>query len=337
MSELLAKLLDRKPYLIADGATGTAMFDLGLEAGGSPELWNVEHPDRIATLQRSYVDAGADIILTNTFGGSRYRLKLHKAEDRVAELNQAAARIARSVADGAGRDIVVAGDMGPTGELFEPLGPLTMDQGTAAFAEQAAALVAGGADVLWIETMSSRDEVEAAAAGAATTGLPIVCTMTFDTAGHTMMGIAPAEAAGFCQGLSPALAAYGANCGNGPAELVAALAGLARAAKPGDVLVAKSNCGVPEFVDGKICYSGTPEIMARYARMARDAGARIIGACCGSQAKHVRAIVEALDGYESAGVPDLAKIEAELGPVAVAAQNGDAGRAAPRRRRRRDG
>ncbi len=337
MRDILAKLLDKRPYLIADGATGTSLFDRGLEIGGSPESWNVDHPDRIADLHQSFIDAGADIILTNTFGGSRYRLKLHKTEDRVVELNQAAAHIARSVADRAGHDIVVAGDIGPTGELFEPLGALTMETGTEAFAEQARALAAGGADVLWIETMSSREEVEAAVAGAASAGLPVVCTMTFDTAGRTMMGITPEDAASFCHGLLPSPAAFGANCGNGPAELIAALVGLARVADPGDVLVAKGNCGVPEYVDGKICYSGTPEVMASYARMARDSGARIIGACCGSHATHLRAIVEALDGYEPNGVPDTARIESELGPISFASLGNGADRRAPRRRRRRGG
>ncbi|MFQ5957868.1 MAG: betaine--homocysteine S-methyltransferase [Alphaproteobacteria bacterium] len=336
MSDLLARLLGRRPYLVADGGMGTSLFALGLETGGSPELWNVEHPDRVARVHQGYVDAGADIILTNTFGGSRHRLKLHHAQDRVGELNEAAARIARSVADAAGRGIVVAGDIGPTGELFEPLGPLTIDEGIDAFGEQARALAAAGADVIWIETMSSREEVAAAVAGAAATGLPIVCTMTFDTAGRTMMGVTPEEAAAFCRDLTPTPAAFGANCGNGPAELVNALVGLGRVGGPDDVLVAKSNCGVPDYVDGKIRYSGTPEIMAEYARMARDAGARIIGACCGSTPVHLRAMVDALAGYAPDGVPDVARIEAALGPVASAVKRGGEKRGTQRRRGRRE-
>src|ERR1700741_3450400 len=182
-SNRLARLLAERPYLLADGATGTNLFDMGLASGDAPELWNVEHVDRIESLHRGMIAAGADIVLTNSFGGSRYRLKLHKAENRVAELNELAARIARRIADeeGArlGREIVVAGDIGPTGELFEPLGPLTIAEGAAAFAEQAHALAKGGADVIWIETMSSKDELAAAVQGAGGAGLPVVCTLTF--------------------------------------------------------------------------------------------------------------------------------------------------------------
>ncbi len=336
MSDPLSALLARKPYLVADGAMGTSLFALGLETGDSPELWNLDRPDRVASVHRGFIDAGADIVLTNSFGGSRYRLKLHGAQDRVAEINVAAARIAREVVDAVGRDVVVAGDMGPTGELFAPLGPLSVDEGAAAFAEQARALAEGGADVIWIETMSSRDEVLAAVAGAAETGLPIVCTMTFDTAGRTMMGITPEEAAAFCRGLDPAPLAYGANCGNGPAELIGALVGLARVADEDDVLVAKGNCGVPDYIDGRICYSGTPEIMAAYGRMARDAGARIIGACCGSTPVHLRAMVRAIENHMPGSPPDRARIEAELGPLSSAAAGPRrAGRPGGRARRRK--
>ena len=332
MTDLLQQLLASKPCLIADGAMGTSLFDAGLETGGSPELWNVDHPDRVTAIHADFIDAGADIILTNTFGGSRYRLKLHQLDQRVDELNQAATRAARAAADGAERPVIVAGDMGPTGELFEPLGTLTMAGGIEAFTEQAQALAGAGADILWIETMSSREEVEAAATGAATTGLPIVCTLTFDTAGRTMMGMTPEDAAEFCQGLQASPAAFGANCGNGPAELVNAMTRLANAADGDAVLVAKSNCGIPEFVEGKIHYNGTPKIMSDYARMARDAGARIIGGCCGSTPDHLRAMVHALADYAPREAPDVAAIEALLGPLAAAAKPGAA---APRQRVRR--
>jgi 5-methyltetrahydrofolate--homocysteine methyltransferase len=286
---------------------------------------------------RGFIDAGADIILSNTFGGSRYRLKLHGFEDRVAEFNRAAVTIARGVADASPRPIVVAGDIGPSGELFEPLGTMSMADGVAAFTEQAQALAEGGADVLWIETMSSREEVAAAAAGAATTGLPMVCTLTFDTAGRTMMGMSPEDAAVFCQKLDPAPIAYGANCGNGPAELVNAVLAITRAAAPEAVLVAKSNCGIPQFVDGRVQYDGTPEIMANYARMAVDAGVRIIGACCGSTPTHLAAIVAALADYTPRPAPEVADIEAVLGPLAAAAKLGAGERPARTRRRRRRG
>ena len=335
MTDVLRRLLDLKPYLIADGGMGTSLFALGLETGGSPEQWNVDHGERIASVHQGFIDAGADIILTNTFGGNAYRLKLHKMEDRVAAFNEAGARVARGVADAADRPIVVAGDIGPTGELFAPLGALSMEDGVAAFTAQAQALAAGGADIIWIETMSSEEEVAAAAAGVATTGLPVVCTMTFDTVGCTMMGVTPAQAAAFCQGLTPAPTAYGANCGNGPAELVHVLTGLARVAGPDDVLVAKSNCGVPDYIDGEIKYDGTPEVMARYGRMARDSGARIIGACCGATPLHLRAIVKAIEGYAPLDAPDLDSIEAALGPVAAAIKAPVAAGALHRRSRRR--
>ena len=327
------RLLDSKPCLIADGGMGTSLFAAGLETGGSPEVWNVDHPDRVQAIHRDFIDAGADIILTNTFGGSRYRLKLHQLDHRVDELNRAATRVARAAADDAGRPVVVAGDMGPTGELFEPLGALTMGLGIEAFTEQAEALAEGGADILWIETMSSREEVEAAARGAATTGLPIVCTLTFDTAGRTMMGMTPEDAAVFCQGLAASPVAFGANCGNGPAELVNAMTRLAAAADAGAILVAKSNCGIPQYIDGQVRYDGTPEIMGDYARMARDAGARIIGGCCGSTPDHLRAIVAALADYTPQSMPEIDQIEARLGPLTAAAKPG--GAKPPRQRKRR--
>ena len=221
MTDCLTALLAERGHLIADGAMGTNLFALGLETGDSPELWNVEHPDRVATVHRAFLEAGSDIVLTNSFGGSRHRLKLHHAQDRVGELNAAAARIARAEADAfagrTGRRALVAGSMGPTGELFVPLGALTPEEGVEAFAEQAAGLAEGGADLLWIETMSAPEEVTAAVAGAARTGLPFVVTMTFDTNRRTMMGLTPDGFASFAQSLTPRPAAIGANCGVGPA------------------------------------------------------------------------------------------------------------------------
>ena len=314
------RLLATRPWLLADGATGSNLFDVGLMSGDAPELWNFEHPERIANLHRSFVEAGADIILTNSFGGTRYRLKLHKAEDQVAEVNLAAARIARAVADASGRDVAVAGSMGPTGEIMEPIGPLTFEQAKAAFAEQAKSLAEGGADVLWIETMSSTEEVRAAVAGAATAGLPIVCTLSFDTNGRTMMGISPSDFAALEKTLVPRLAACGTNCGVGASEVVACIHNLAEAAGPDVVLVAKGNCGIPQYVDGSIVYDGTPEIMAVYARMALDAGARIIGGCCGTSARHLRAMRDALDAHLAAPSPELAAIVDQLGEVSTGAR-----------------
>lgn len=314
------QLLATRPWLLADGATGSNLFDMGLMSGDAPELWNTEHPDRIVRLHQGFVDAGADIILTNSFGGTTYRLKLHNAQSRVAELNQAAARIARSVADASGRMIAVAGSMGPTGEIMEPVGPLTFDMAKAAFAEQAKNLAEGGADVLWIETMSSREEVEAAVAGAATTGLPIVCTLSFDTNGRTMMGISPSDFSVIEKSMTPRLAACGSNCGVGASEMVACIHNLAVAMGPDVVLVAKGNCGIPQYVDGSIVYNGTPELMSVYARMALDAGARIIGGCCGTSATHLRAMRDALEAHSKGPVPELDDIVTALGEVSTGAR-----------------
>lgn len=319
MTDRLTRLLAARPYLVADGAMGTNLFQRGLATGDSPELWNIEHPDRVASVHRDFVEAGSDIILTNSFGGSRHRLKLHGADARARELNRAAARIAREVADAAGREVLVAGSIGPTGELFEPLGLLTMDDAIDAFAEQAAGLAEGGADLLWVETMSADAEVSAALQGAGRTGLPLVCTMTFDTNERSMMGVTPADFARFCATTTPRPIAFGANCGVGPAELVHSILGMTEEGlapfrpEGGPVIVAKGNCGIPQYQDGRIVYDGTPALMADYARLARAAGARIIGGCCGSSADHVRAIVAALKEAALAERPDLSAVADKLG------------------------
>lgn len=332
-SNLFAELLTSREFLLADGATGTNLFAMGLVSGESPERWNIERPDQVAALHQGFIDAGSDLILTNSFGGTHHRLKLHQLQDRVTELNAAAAAIARRTADASDQPVIVAGSMGPTGELFEPLGPLTPEEGREAFAEQAMALASGGVDVLWIETMSSKEEVEAAAAGAASAGLPVVCNVSFDTNGSTMMGITPTNLVHICDRLSPPLAAFGTNCGVGAAEVIACMLGLADAARPGSILVAKANCGIPEFVDGAIHYNGTPEIMAEYARMARDLGARIIGGCCGTTPVHVHAMRQALEGYTPGPKPDLEMVEDRLGTISNGAKGIQASSARRRRRR----
>lgn len=317
MTNRLTDLLAERPWLLADGATGSNLFERGLQSGDAPELWNAEHPERIADLHRAFIDAGADIVLTNSFGGTRHRLKLHRAEARVAELNERAARIARGEADRAGRVVLVAGSLGPTGEILEPLGPLTLEAAREAFAEQARALALGGADLLWIETMSSVEETEAAVAGAGTTGLPVVATLSFDTNGRTMMGVTPADLAALHR--KHGLAACGSNCGVGPAELVACVVNLATASDPTAVLVAKANCGIPQFVDGAIRFDGTPELMAQYACLSLDAGARIIGGCCGTTPAHLAIMRRALESHVPGVKPDLAAIESRLGAVSAGA------------------
>jgi methionine synthase I (cobalamin-dependent) len=190
---------------------------------------------------------------------------------------------------------------------------LSLDDARAAFAEQAVALARGGVDLLWIETMSSIEETEAAVAGAQSTGLPVVATLSFDTNGRTMMGITPSELAGLHRKHN--LAACGSNCGTGPSELVACIVNLATASDPSAVLVAKANCGIPQFVNGEIRFNGTPELMAQYACLALDSGARIIGGCCGTTPEHVRIMRRALESHVRGPKPDLATIESRLGAI----------------------
>jgi methionine synthase I (cobalamin-dependent) len=273
--------LATRPWLLADGATGTNYFQMGLVSGDAPEMWNFEHPERVRELHRRFIEAGADIVLTNTFGGNRHRLKLHNEQGRVREINIAAAKNARAEADAAGRDVYVGGSMGPTGEIFMPVGTMPHEEGVAAFAEQAHALKEGGVDVLWIETMSSEEELRAAVEGASEAGLPIVTTMSFDTNGRTMMGITPTAFGALTASLPHQPVAIGANCGVGASELIATVMGIT-AARPDAHVVAKGNCGIPQYHDGHIHYTGTPELMADYARIALDAGAKIIGGCCGT-------------------------------------------------------
>ena len=324
MNDKLSALLKTRGTLLADGATGTNLFAVGLQTGDAPELWNLDHSDRISNLHRSFVEAGSDIILTNSFGGTHYRLALHKAGHRVKELNIAAAKLARAEADAADRTVLVAGSMGPTGEILEPNGPVSILQAKQAFTEQAEALAEGGVDILWIETISSAEEIEAAVLGAAEVGLPIVYTVSIDTNGRTMMGLTPAEALKISMSLNKPITAMGSNCGVGASEVVAAICNLATAANSLDVkpaLVAKANCGIPEYVDGKIVYSGTPELMADYAVLAVNAGATIIGGCCGTTATHIRSMRHALDNWQPGGeVPDVETITRVLGELSQGAR-----------------
>ncbi|MFQ5935703.1 MAG: betaine--homocysteine S-methyltransferase [Acidiferrobacterales bacterium] len=318
MSNPLTELLAQKEIIVADGAMGTNLFDLGLANGAAGERWCIDHPDRVRSIHQGFVDTGADIILTNSFTANRYRFKLHKLEDRVHETNEAAAALARDVADSAGRPVVVAGSMGPTGDLLEPLGTRTAQEAEDAFAEQAAALKEGGADVAWIETMYSHDELFAAIRGTTRVGLPYVATMTFDTGGHTMMGVKPEDAIKFIEQLDIKPIAFGANCGIGPGQLLDSVIGLSKGASNGEVIVAKSNCGVPHVgKGGKIAYDGTPQVMADYASLARDAGARIIGGCCGTTPRHLQAMVEALSSRPKRSSPSYEDIERLLGAVKI--------------------
>ena len=328
----LATLLDEGRPLLADGATGTNLFAMGLQSGDPPELWNVEHADRTMRLHQAFVDAGADIILTNTFGANARRLMLHKLDDRVKELNAAAARNARAVADAAGRRVIVAGSIGPTADLLAPLGPITEDEATAVFAEQMEGLADGGADLAWIETMSAPDEMRAAARAAIRVGLRYTLTASFDTAGRTMMGLSPGAMADFAAGLAVAPVAVGANCGVGASDLLLSITAM-REAHPQVAIIAKANAGIPQWHDGHLHYSGTPDLMAEYARLAVDAGARIIGGCCGTSPEHLAAMHAALRDHQKRAAPTLDVIVAALGPLAAPPSAPSEGGRRPSRRR----
>ncbi|TKT80039.1 betaine--homocysteine S-methyltransferase [Aquamicrobium sp. LC103] len=334
MNNPIEALIVEKGVLLADGATGTNLFAMGLEAGDAPELWNETAPEKIEALHQGFVDAGADIILTNSFGGTRHRLKLHKAESRVHELNRRAAEIARSVADKAGRKVIVAGSVGPTGELFQPLGAMSYDEAVEAFAEQIEGLKAGGAEVAWIETMSAPDEIRAAAEAAIRVGLPYTFTGSFDTAGRTMMGLAPRDIHAVADGLAETPLAVGANCGVGASDILASLLDMS-AARPEATIVVKGNCGIPEFRGSEIHYSGTPELMAEYVRLAVDGGAKIVGGCCGTSFRHLAAMREALDRHEKAQRPTVEDIVGRIGPLRNKQASTSEGAEGGRRERRR--
>ncbi len=287
MTNKLKNLLDKKTILLADGAVGTNLFDAGLESGDAPEIWNIEQKDKITKLHQSFVDAGVDIILTNSFGANSCRLKLHDAEDKVELLNQAAAKIAKDVVINSGKEIIVAGSVGPTGEMLFPLGVLLEEEATEVFYEQMQGLKKGGADVIWIETMSCLNELKSAITAAKKVGLPIVTTMSFDTNKHTMMGIAPAA---FTEKVKDVYA-VGCNCGVGPDETIFAITQM----KTDLVTVCKANCGVPEFKDGEIKYSASVDDMGQYAKQAIDAGVKIIGGCCGTKPEHIKKMREVID------------------------------------------
>ncbi|HRW49034.1 MAG TPA: betaine--homocysteine S-methyltransferase [Caldilinea sp.] len=316
MNKLL-ELLQSESVLLLDGAMGTELFARGLVAGGSPEAWNVEAPERVQDVHKAYVDAGSNIILTNSFGGTRYRLKLHDMQDRVVELNRAAAQNARAAADAADHAVLVAGSMGPTGELLVPMGNMTYDECREAFAEQARGLVEGGVDILWVETMSDLDEVKAAVEGARSVApdLPICATMSYDTRGRTMMGVTGAQMVQQLAALG--LTAVGANCGNNLIDTEAALAEM-HAAAPDMLLIAKANAGMPRYEGDKLIYDGTPDVMAAYADRVRGNGISLIGGCCGSGPAHIRMMRQVLDG--AIPVPEVTLVPAQPAPEAAPAR-----------------
>ena len=282
-----------KSALASDGAMGTMLQEAGLTDGGSPELWNVERPEEIEKILESYASAGASFITTNTFGGTRGRLGMHGLESRVAELNKAGAAIARKVAD-RHPGVFVMGDIGPSGDLMEPMGTLTLESGKELFAEQIRGLVAGGVDAILIETMSDLGEVEAAvnAAHEVAPGLPVIVTLSFDTNLRTMMGVKPAAAV--TQLAAMGVRIIGANCGRGVDEMLLIAKDLVSARPEGVFIITQSNAGLPKLQGDVFIYDGSPEDMADYARQMVELGVNIIGSCCGSTPAHTRAIASTL-------------------------------------------
>lgn len=326
----LRAMLEECGTLLADGAMGTMLFEAGLEFGDPPELWNVERPEAVNAIQCAYIQAGAQLMLTNTFGGSRFRLRQHGLQERVHELNRAGAANLRASIDAVGSTALVAGDIGPSGEIMAPLGDLDFEDAVVAFAEQCGGLVAGGVDVIWIETLSSVDELAAAVRGVRQVDaeIPIVTCMSFDTHGCTMMGVTPEDA--IQQMLDFGVFAGGGNCGSGTTEMLQVIERM-YAVAPEAVLVAKSNAGMPELEDGKAVYRARPKAMAEFALSAQARGARIIGGCCGTRPEHIRAMAAALAAQPP---PD------EIKPAAIhvadqVTERGRVGTGGKRRQRRR--
>ena len=333
MNTRFQDLLAARGWLLADGATGTNLFNLGLEAGEAPELWNLDAPEKISALYQGSVDAGSDLFLTNTFGGNASRMVLHDLDKQVHEINRIAAEIGREVADRETRPIIVAGSMGPTGEIMGAAGTLSHESAVDMFEEQARGLLDGGADILWVETISAPEEYAAAAEAIGNTGAPWCGTMSFDTAGRTMMGMTSVDMVGMVDGMAHAPVAFGANCGVGASDLLRTVLGMS-GTQTDRPIIAKGNAGIPKYADGHIHYDGTPELMAEYAVLARNAGARIIGGCCGTMPDHLRAMRQALETTAPGSRPDHDKIQTALGAYSSPRDGTETDMGGPQRERR---
>ena len=291
MNKFLERLQSGKT-LVADGATGTNLHKLGLRPGIAPEDLVLDQPELILNLESAFAAAGSDIILTCTFGGTRLRMKDSKYAQRVTEVNTRAVELARKAAS-IRNGILVAGSIGPTGLLMKPYGPLTPDEACAAFTEQVQGLVAGGVDLLVIETMFAFDEADAAFKAARTvTDLPIVVSFSYDRGVRTMMGVKPAEMIKRYKEMGAAL--VGANCGTS-LENMEKVAQEYAAAEPDFPLWIKPNAGLPRMLDGNTVFDVTPEQMAEFARKYVALGARVVGGCCGNTPEHIAAIVKSVN------------------------------------------
>ncbi|MCW2975936.1 MAG: 5-methyltetrahydrofolate--homocysteine methyltransferase [Actinomycetia bacterium] len=284
-----ADLLASRPVLLADGATGTNYQNMGIEPGVAPEEWVFDAPDNVRELHRRFLDAGSDLVLTCTFGATTPRLADGPLAGRTREVNMRAAELAR---DAAGDDRLIAGSMGPTGQLPEPYGLLTRELCVDAYAEQARALADGGVDLLVLETFFALEEALWAIEGVqGASDLPLVMSFSFDQGTHTMMGLSPTDVVTAVAPLG--VAALGANCGRSLDDTDAIVGELVDAA-PGLPLWIKPNAGVPRMVGDTVIYDAGPEMLAEHVRAYADRGARIVGGCCGSTPEHIAAIARAL-------------------------------------------
>ena len=281
--------------LISDGALGTFLHARGLPPGECPESWCVSHPEVVKEIAEAYLAAGSDMVTTNSFGGSSFKLRAYGMADRVRELNRAAVAIAKEAAADKG---YVAASVGPTGHILEEEGgDVTAERLYEAFAEQVSALAEGGADAICIETMSSLGEsLQAIRAAKENTTLPVICTFTFE-AGlkgfRTMMGVRPDRAAR--EAAAAGADIVGANCGNGIANMID-IARQMRAAVPSIPILIQANAGAPVVEDGKTVFKETPEYMASRVAELVSAGASMVGGCCGTTPQHIAAMAAAIRG-----------------------------------------
>ncbi|HEU5078658.1 MAG TPA: homocysteine S-methyltransferase family protein [Opitutaceae bacterium] len=298
MSKLLHEVA-RERTLVCDGAMGTQLMLAGLEQGGCGEAWNLTHPERVLAIQKRYADAGADCIISNTFGGSRIMLKRHGHEAELEEINRAGARIAREAFGG--REGFVLGDVGPLGALLEPYGDLPAEAASAALVEQCVALIAGGADAIIIETQTSLEELGLAIDAAKIARAPsIIASLAYDlsmdkTFFKTMMGVSPEDAAQFVEERGAHIIAL--NCGTGMDMPAAAQIGKIYKASCSLPVMVQPNAGLPVLENLKAVYKQTPEDMARSVPEVLEAGVNIIGSCCGSTPDHTRAIRQVVDRW----------------------------------------